>query len=451
MSNFNDNELKNLVIGVNNKVSLADGKSVIGINFDNAATTPPLKSVMDEVVKVSPYYSSVHRGEGYKSQLSTALYEASKSEVLKFVGANKNFCDVIYVKNCSEAINKIANLLAYKNTDSIVLSSFMEHHSNDLPWRKNFNVKYVKVDSKGVLNIDDLKSKLEQYNGKVLLVALTGASNVTGHKNDIYQIARLTHSYGAKLLIDGAQLIPHSPFSVRNPYDIDHIDFVVFSSHKIYAPFGIGVLLGDKTFFNNCTPDYSGGGTISYVSHNKVLWAPSPDRHECGSPNVIGAVALSSSMRELEKIGMHNIEDYEKRLTIYATENLLSIPSITLYGDYKNYDNKVSIISFNIDGIHHSLLAKILSYEFGISVRSGCFCAHPYMQTLLKISDDIIEKSMYESKETQPGTVRISFGLYNTFEEIDKFLYAMYRITGDKDYFIKKYTKRNYNILKKSN
>ncbi len=449
MSNFKDNEFRNLVLGVNNKVTLADGKSVEGINFDNAATTPPLKCVIDELLKVSPYYSSVHRGEGYKSQLSTALYESSKIEVMKFIGANKNFCDIIYVKNCTEAINKLANLLALKNSGSIVISTFMEHHSNDLPWRENFNVKYVDVDNKGVLNLDDLKNKLEEYSGKVILVAVTGASNVTGHKNNIYQIAKLAHSYGAKILVDGAQLIPHSPFSLKNPHDIDYIDFVAFSAHKIYAPFGTGVLLGDKTFFNNCPPDYSGGGTISYVSHNKVTWAPSPDRHEAGSPNVLGAIALSSSIRKLSRVGMRHIEDHEKNLTMYATENLLYIPSVTIYGDYKNYNNKVSIINFNMDGIHHALLAKILSYEFGIAVRSGCFCAHPYMQTLLKLPPDIIEKAMYESKESQPGTVRISFGMYNTFEEIDRFLYAMYRIHTSKEYFIKKYTKRKYNILKK--
>lgn len=251
MSNFKDNPYRDLIYGVDVKVPLIDKSYCIGINFDNAATTPPLKSVIDEVINFSPYYSSIHRGDGYKSQLSTHMYENSREIVKFFVNDYSDMMDVIYVKNCSEAINKLAGILASHDKGSIVLSTSMEHHSNDLPWRKDFHVKYVEIDKYGYLDMNDLKTKLEQYSGRVSLVAITGASNVTGIKNPIYTIANMAHSYGAKILVDGAQLIPHSNFSIGLQLPLGPIDFVAFSAHKMYAPFGCGVLIGPKTSLTN--------------------------------------------------------------------------------------------------------------------------------------------------------------------------------------------------------
>lgn len=440
MSNFKDNPYRNLIYGLDVKVPLIDKSYCIGINFDNAATTPPLKSVIDEVIKFSPYYSSIHRGDGYKSQLSTHMYDKSREIVKFFVNDYSDMMDVIYVKNCTEAINKLANILASQDEGSIILSTSMEHHSNDLPWRKNFEVKYVEIDEDGYLDMRDLRSKLEQYNGRISLVAITGASNVTGIKNPIYTIANLAHSYGAKILVDGAQLIPHNNFSIGLHLPLGPIDFVAFSAHKMYAPLGCGVLIGPKDFFNEYEPDHTGGGTIKFVSHDKVIWTTSPDKEEAGSPNVIGSIALSAAIKELSQIGMSNIDEYENYLAIYATKNLQSIDSVILYGNCSDFKNKVGIIPFNIKGMHHTIVAKILSFEFGIAVRSGCFCAHPYLQRLLKIPYSMIEEMTLVSKDTQPGMVRISFGLYNTIDEIDRFLYAIEKITANKDYYIRKYS-----------
>ncbi len=440
MSNFIDNPYRNLIYGLDVKVPLWDKSSCIGINFDNAATTPPFKSVIDEVIKFSPYYSSIHRGDGYKSQLSTLMYENSRESVKLFINDYNNVMDVIYVKNCTEAINKLAGILSSKYRDSIILTTSMEHHSNDLPWRKNFNVKYIELDELGCLDMNDLKQKLELYNGQISLVAVTGASNVTGTKNSIYSIANLAHSYGAKILVDGAQLIPHNKFDINMNPNLSPIDFVAFSGHKMYAPFGCGVLIGPKKIFEEYEPYDSGGGTIKFVSHDKVIWTSPPDKEEAGSPNVIGSVALAASIKELQNIGMNTIDNYEKYLTIYATKNLERINSVILYGNYTDYKNKVSIIPFNIEGMHHTLVSKILSYEFGIAVRSGCFCAHPYLQRLLKIPLSMAEKVSLVPKELQPGMVRVSFGLYNTPIEINRFLYAIEKITKNKNYYIKKYT-----------
>ena len=441
MSNFSDSPYRNLVYGVDNTIPLINNQKCVGINFDNAATTPPLKSVVNEVINFSPYYSSIHRGEGYKSRYSTYMYDNSRGIIKNFVGDYHDIMDVIYVKNCTEAINKLAGILAHKSRNSIVLSSCMEHHSNDLPWRENFNVKYIDIDKNGNLNFEDLKSKLKQYSGKVSLVAITGASNVTGLKTPIHQIAALAHKYNAKILVDAAQLIPHDVFSLESNIKGESIDFVVFSGHKIYAPFGSGVLIGPKDFFNENDPDDVGGGTIDFVSHKKVIWADSPEKNEAGSPNVIGAIALSAAIKEINNIGMININKYESQLTRYFTENIKSLNSINIYGDKDTLSNKVSIIPFNIDGMHHTTVAKALSFEFGIAVRSGCFCAHPYLQRLLAIPDDAIEKMVMVPKELQPGMVRVSFGLYNSISEIDVFLYALSKIIKNKDYYNKKYGK----------
>ncbi|WP_040191617.1 aminotransferase class V-fold PLP-dependent enzyme [Clostridium culturomicium] len=441
MSGFNDNSFRKLIYGVENKVPLKNNTTSIEINFDNAATTPPFKAVIEDVIKFAPYYSSIHRGEGYKSRYSTSMYEKSRFIVKQFIDDYKDICDVIYVKNCTEAINKLAEIWAYDHKNSIILSTFMEHHSNDLPWRRNFDVKYIDIDKNGCLNINDLKNKFNIYGNKISLVVVSGASNVTGSKNSIHDIAKIVHSFGAKILVDGAQLVPHSSFSMGQDTCGGEIDFLAFSAHKMYAPFGCGVLIGPKDFFNSTNPGHVGGGTITYVTHNKVIWAPSPDKEEAGSPNVIGSVVLASSMKLLSKIGMNEIENYERTLTAYATENMTDMDSVILYGNYDDILNKVSIIPFNIEGMHHSVVAKALAFEFGIAVRSGCFCAHPYMQRLLKLPDELIEQMAYIDKDLQPGMIRISFGLYNTLGEVNSFLYALNVITKNKDYYTKKYGK----------
>ncbi|MCD3328254.1 aminotransferase class V-fold PLP-dependent enzyme, partial [Clostridium botulinum D/C] len=227
---------RKLVVAVNTKVPLINGEYGQAINFDNAATTPPFTTVVDEVIKFMYLYSSVHRGFGYKSQFSTKVYENSRNVVAKFVNCDTKYNSIIFVKNTTEAINKLSNMLYSKLKDYVILSTDMEHHSNDLPWRK-YNIDYIGLDKNFRLSLDDLKTKLQNYNGKVKLVTVTGASNVTGFKNSIHEIAKLAHMYGAKILVDGAQLVPHSAVDMK-PMDSDeHIDYLAFSAHKLYAPF----------------------------------------------------------------------------------------------------------------------------------------------------------------------------------------------------------------------
>lgn len=437
---FKDNSpsYRDLILGVNKKVPLISGKSVTAINFDNAATTPPFKSVMKDIESFAPWYSSIHRGEGFKSQLTTRLYEDSRNIVRGFVNADSNNT-VIYVKNSTEAFNKLSNLLYDPHKKNVILTTDMEHHSNDLPWRDKFIIDYISIDECGRLSLEDLEDKLNKYNNCIKLVTITGASNITGYKNPIYDVAKLVHKFGSKLLVDGAQLIPHAPFTMINENMEYNIDFLIFSAHKMYAPFGTGVLIGPKVILDNCDPDLVGGGTVDIVTHDFIKWNDSPERHEAGSPNVIGTVALASAIKTLSKIGMINVEHIEKKLTSYAISQMKTIPNLKIYCDTSSEIDRVSIIPFNIDGIHHATVAKILSYEWGISVRSGCFCAQPYLAKLLNISSEFAHNRITNPDLYRPGMVRISFGLYNSYSEIDILAYALNKISTKRDYYILKY------------
>jgi len=428
---------RNLVVGINTRVPLINGKYGQAINFDNAATTPAFISVVEDVVKFISLYSSVHRGFGYKSQFSTKLYENSRNIVANFLNADLNYNSVIFVKNTTEAINKLSNMLYTENKDKFILSTDMEHHSNDLPWRK-YKIDYITVDNCGRLSIEDLEKKLKYYNGNVSLVTLTGASNITGFRNPIHEVARLAHKYGAKIFVDGAQLVPHAVVDMKSMKSKDHIDYIAFSGHKMYAPFGVGVLIGPSEELERMTPDYLGGGTVDIVTHDYIKWLRSPHKEEAGSPNVVGVIALATAIETLNSIGMNNVEAYENHLTQYALRGLSLIPDIKIYCDSKESDTRIGTISFNINGINHELVAKILSYEAGISVRNGCFCAQPYVQKLLKMTEEEIEERV-KSGSHEPGMVRISFGIYNTTREIDVFLSLLNNIVTNKQFYLEKY------------
>lgn len=424
---------RKLIVGLEKEVPLRDGRKVVGINFDNAATTPPFTSVVKEIVKFSPWYSSVHRGTGYKSQLSSKIYDEARESVLDFVKADREKYTVIFVKNTTEGINKLSYRLI-TDKDDVVLSTCMEHHSNDLPWRDKCRVEYVEVDKKGILCMEDLEFKLRINKGKVKLVAVTGASNVTGYVNDIHKIAKLAHEFGAKILVDGAQLVPHVEVDMK-PCDSDeHIDYLVFSAHKMYAPFGIGVIVAPRECFRYGVPEYKGGGTVQFVTRDDVDWDEPPNKEEAGSPNILGVVALITAIQELKRLGMKNLEAQEIMITEYALKRMKKLPFVKLYGSSDNETRRVGIIPFNIIGIPHDVIAKTLSEDAGIAVRSGCFCAHPYVQRLLSISKSEMDIYRSHPKLSKPGLVRLSFGLYNNFNEIDIFINKLNKIIANKDF-----------------
>lgn len=427
-----------MVAGWDSTTRLDNGSEVNYINFDNAATTPPFKSVLNKIMDFAPDYSSVHRGAGYKAKISSEYYEKGRDLVLDFIGANKDYHTVIFLKNTTECINKLSYRLKDELDNKVVLSTYMEHHSNLLPWKYRYNTDYVEVDSCGRLSLDDLENKLKYYKGRVGLVAVSGASNVTGYTNPIHKIAKIAHKYGAKILVDGAQLIPHSSFDMEDVGSEEHIDYLAFSAHKMYAPFGTGVLIAPKSTFEQGYSEHIGGGTIKYVSIKDTIWADPPEKEEAGTPNLMGVVALSESIKTLMSIGMEKIEEHERNLTIYALNQMRDIPNLTIYDDF-NTNNKVSIISFNIAGLYHEQLAKILNDEGGIGVRSGCFCAQPYVQKLLNISDEAMEKYRNDESCPKPGLVRISFGIYNNYDEVYLFAKLLDEIGRNVEYYRDKY------------
>jgi cysteine desulfurase / selenocysteine lyase len=427
--------------GTNIEVPTLSGRSRRYVNFDNAASTPCLLPVWQALERFRDYYSSVHRGTGYKSLVSTEQYDLAHEKALQFVGADPDYFTAILVKNTSEAVNKLARRLQFKKSD-IVLVSGMEHHSNDLPWRNQCKVVFIEVNSDGYLLLDDYAAKLAKYKDKIKMVSVTGASNVSGILPPIHQMAALAHKYKIPITVDAAQLVPHRQLKMGEPRGKESIDFTVYSAHKMYAPFGTGVLIGPKKIFEKGAPDYSGGGTVNYVTRDDIQWAHLPDKDEAGSPNVFGAVALRTAIDYFEKVGYDLIASHERELTKYTLERLKLIPHIEIYGpsSWNDDEDRLGVIAINVKDMYHAKAAAILSYEHGIGVRNGCFCAHPYLLKLLKVTK--AESERYHNQINRsyraeiPGMVRLSFGLYNNTDEIDVCLRALESIYSHKGNYI---------------
>ena len=421
------------IVGFDQQVPLLDGRLVRYINLDNAASTPPLQDVLDAIQQFLPYYASVHRGAGFKSRVSTTAYDLAHRTMACFVGAEPGTSAVIFGKNATEAINKLAFRYPLARR-SIVLSTLMEHHSNDLPWRGRATVVRAKVTRDGRLDEEDFDRLLDAYGDRVTLVTVSGASNVTGFVQPIHRLARKAHAVGAKILIDASQLAAHRRIDVKPDTHPDHLDFVALSAHKMYAPFGTGALIGSQDVFLQGGPEYRGGGTVEIVTDDEVHWAGLPDREEAGSPNVVGAVAMAVAARTLTAASMEGIERHESALTTYALDRLRSVPGICFYGetDPRQTDDRIGVISFNLAGLHHALVAAILAYEGGIGVRNGCFCAQPYVMRLLELGaadkDRWRRAQLAGDRTRRPGMVRVSLAAYNTSEDVDALVEMLHRI-----------------------
>lgn len=421
------------VIGQDCRVPVLDGRELPYVNLDNAASTPPLLAVARKVNEFLPWYSSVHRGAGFKSRLATKIFEEARRAVASFFGYSPLTNVVLFGKNTTEALNKLARRWPWQPGD-LVISSLAEHHSNDLPWRPQATMIYLGLRPDGAIDLEYLADCLARYAPRVRLLALTGASNVTGCLTEIHQAAALAHRYGAKVVIDAAQLAAHRPFAARPDGDPGHIDFLAASGHKMYAPFGTGVLIGPRDFFARGAPDYAGGGTVSGVTLGAVRWAAPPDRDEAGTPNVVGAIALAAAVQILAHAGLPRIAAHESRLTAKLIDRLRCLPGLTLYGPPYPEVDRVGIVSFNLPGLPHGLVASALACEAAIGVRSGCFCAQPYVQRLLGIEEaearEMIQRGQGGAMD-RPGLVRVSLGLYNAEEDLDRLAEAVGRIAAD--------------------
>jgi cysteine desulfurase / selenocysteine lyase len=387
------------------------------VYLDHGASTHPSRTVLNKYIDfVKNYYSNVHRGKHFLSMISTELFERVYKTIFSFINANSDENAIVLTANTTSALDMTAWFM--REVDGITLVSMMEHHSNDLPHRHRSKVLHFGVNPDGTLDMNDLENKLK--NNKVKLVAVTAASNVTGFLTDIHKIAKLAHENGARILLDAAQLLAHKKIDVKPNNDPEHIDFLAAAGHKAYAPFGSAFLFGPREVLDRVQPYVPGGGTVLFVSEHDYVYASSPDRHQGGTPNIAGAIALAESLNCLSEIGMENVRQHEIELTEYALNKLREVPKIRILGQIPA-SNRLGVITFNIGELSNGLVSDILNHEAAIATRNGRFCAHPYLSFLLgrNDSEEIIKKLRSGEKFDIGGAVRISFGIFNSEEEVD--------------------------------
>jgi selenocysteine lyase/cysteine desulfurase len=389
------------------------------VDLDNAASTPAMAEVWEAVSEFVPRYSSVHRGSGRKSRAATDTYESARGDVARFVGARRTD-DVVFVRNTTEAINVLSASLP---AGTRVLTSPVEHHANMLPWRGRHDVRMLPFTRSpaGLLDAAERALRAEAID----LVAVTGASNVTGEVWPLQALARLAHRHGAKLFVDAAQLAPHRPIDMA----ATGIDALAFSGHKLYAPFGAGALVGRVTAGE---PLLRGGGAIRFVSLDDVVWADAPERYEAGSPNVIGVVALAAACRALTAVGMDAVSAHERRTAARLWAGLLTVPGLRMLTLWPGADDRVGVAAFTVDGHGDRALADALAGH-GIGVRNGCFCAHPLMARLLDVPEPLMSRLHAElaagGDPVLPGAVRASLGIGTTAADVDALVAALHQVT----------------------
>lgn len=414
------------LVGAATPVPLVTGDAVRYANLDLAASAPALTAVRDGVGAMLEWYSSVHRGTGFKSLVSSAAYEGAREAVRSFVGGRADDA-VVFTRNTTDALNLLVHALP---PDCTIVAFEVEHHANLLPWRRR-PVTLLPVPEGPEQAIRALDAALAAPSTGPRLVAVTGASNVTGEIWPLREIAEVSHAHGARVAVDAAQLAPHAPVDVAG----EEIDYVALSGHKLYAPFGAGALVGRADWLARAEPFLAGGGAVDLVTASEVLWTGLPDRQEAGSPNVVGAVALGIACRELGDAGMAAHARDEAALRQALVDGLLSIPGVQTYTLWDPGHPRVGVVTFNLEGVPHGLLAAALSAEHGIGVRHGCFCAHPLMMHLLCVGPSEATRLRDEiraGRETPlPGAVRASIGVGTTTDDITRLVEAVAAIAAD--------------------
>lgn len=413
-------------VGSETSVPCLDGITRRYVDLDAAASTPALALVADAVEAFMPWYSSVHRGAGYKSQVATAAFEGARDAVAEFVCARAGD-EVVFVRNSTEAINVAGALLP---AGSRVLSSPVEHHSNMLPWRRH-DVDLLPFTASPDELLEATAAALDSRRGATALLAVTGASNVTGEIWPIAALSRLAHQAGARILVDAAQLAPHRPIDMGEL----GVDLLVLSGHKLYAPYGAGVLVADRDVLAAAAPLLHGGGAVRFVTGGTVDWTAGPDRHEAGSPNVVGAVALGAACDALGTIGMDAVAAHERALAGRLWAGLSRFERLhELRAWAPGASDRVGLSTFTCDGVPARMLAAILSDEHAIGVRDGCFCAHPLMTQLLGVPPRHLARLRAEAAagdlSRMPAAVRVSIGLHTRARDVDALLAALARVLG---------------------
>ncbi|MFZ3594128.1 aminotransferase class V-fold PLP-dependent enzyme [Streptomyces sp. BH104] len=419
------------VLGRDVTVPLVTGGEVSYAALDYAASAPALQRVWDDVAAYAPYYGSVHRGAGYLSQLSTDLFENSRVAVAEFLGCREDD-QVVFTRSTTDSLNLLAAALP---ADCQVFVYETEHHASLLPWR-DARVTYLNAPRTPGEAVDTLERALAERDPYgPALVCVTGASNVTGELWPVRELAAAAHAHGARIVLDAAQLAPHHPVSVR---DLD-VDWVAFSGHKLYAPFGSGVLAGRSDWLKDAEPYLAGGGASKKVARRvdggvDVEWQTTAARHEAGSPNVIGVYSIASACKALTEAGFDNLVAREQYLIQKVQDGLAQVPEVKVLSLFGDDAPRVGVLSFVVEGWNSSHFAAALSAEYGIGVRDGLFCAHPLVRTLL--GSDPQQQGECGAPEAAPGekslnAIRVSFGAGTPDEHVERFVSAVKELVRD--------------------
>ncbi|MER6779694.1 MULTISPECIES: aminotransferase class V-fold PLP-dependent enzyme [unclassified Streptomyces] len=419
------------VLGRDVTVPLVTGGEVTYAALDYAASAPALQRVWDDVAAYAPYYGSVHRGAGYLSQLSTDLFEQSRATVAGFLDCRPSD-QVVFTRSTTDSLNLLAAVLP---ADCQVFVFETEHHASLLPW-ENAQVTYLnapRTPAQAVETLERALAEREPYGSA--LVCVTGASNVTGELWPVKELAAAAHAHGARIVLDAAQLAPHHPVSVQ---ELD-VDWVAFSGHKLYAPFGSGVLAGRADWLQQAEPYLAGGGASRKVARRAdggvdVEWHTTAARHEAGSPNVIGVYSIASACKALTEAGFEGLVARERHLIAKVREGLAQVPAVRILSLFGDDAPRVGVISFVVDGWNSSHFAAALSAEYGIGVRDGLFCAHPLVRTLL--GSEPQAQGECGAPEAAPGerslnAIRVSFGAGTPDEHVDRFVGAVKELVAD--------------------
>ncbi|MEU1486756.1 aminotransferase class V-fold PLP-dependent enzyme [Streptomyces sp. NPDC005752] len=418
------------VLGADVTVPLVTGGEVAYAALDYAASAPALQRVWDDVAAYAPYYGSVHRGAGYLSQLSTDLFESSRVTVAAFLGCRAED-QVVFTRSTTDSLNLLAAALP---ADCEVFVFETEHHASLLPWR-DARVTYLDAPRTPDQAVATLERALSGRDPQgPALVCVTGASNVTGELWPVRELAAAAHAHGARIVLDAAQLAPHHPVDIA---ELD-VDWVAFSGHKLYAPFGSGVLAGRADWLVDAEPYLAGGGASRKVARRAdggvdVEWHTTAARHEAGSPNVIGVYSIAAACKALTEAGFDGLVAREQQLVTRVREGLADVPEVKVLSLFGDDAPRVGVISFVVEGWNSSHFAAALSAEYGIGVRDGLFCAHPLVRTLL--GSEPQDPGECGAPEAAPGerslnAIRVSFGAGTPDEHIERFLGAVRELVG---------------------
>lgn len=382
------------------EVPVLGGGTVRHVNLDVAASAPALDAVVAHVARVLPYYASVHRGSGYPSQATTALVEDARVTVARHVGARDDDL-VVFTRNTTDALNLLAGAVP---GETVVLD--VEHHANLLPWR----------DRRIVVGRPTIAETLEALDAELAarpaaLVSITGASNVTGEVLPIETVADLAHARGARLAVDAAQLLPHRRVDVA----ASGIDYLAFSGHKAYAPYGSGALVGRADWLDAAPAYLAGGGAVEAVRLDDVAWKHGPDRHEAGTPNVLGIAALARALVELERLGDDARHAHESALTARLHAGLARQHGVRVIRGFDDVDDRLGIATIEVEHGSVGLVAAALAAEHGVSVRAGRFCAHPFFDRVARRANGL----------------RASLGAGSSADDVDRFLDALARLVAE--------------------